>query len=446
VTTHADASSSARPAGSTLAVVPILVVVATIVLGLPEGSMGVLWPSISADLGQPLAASGILLYSCAGGYLSSALLHGRLIRRFGTAQLLIGGAVLGLVAALSFAISPTFLLCAIAYYGIGLAGGCIDTANNSYVALNHSHRLLAVMHGGFGIGAFLGPAIVAVMLNRGVSWRFAFVGLAAYELGLLVLFVIFRSRFVGRTGADDRRIAGTRIELLDIDIPMTGESLATGTSTATTSATATAIAAEPTTVARPGRRLMLLLSMASFFAYTGVEVGVGFWGYSLLVSRGISEGVAGLGVSAYWLALTVGRFSIGAAGRRVSPRQVLAGAVTGAIVGTSLLWFGGVGPNGAVSLAAMVVIGACLAGVFPSLVALTPDRLGTEGASAAIGWQLATASLGTSTIPAVIGVIASRAGVASIGPALVVAALLLAAVHATATVVDNRNRRSFVPR
>jgi fucose permease len=187
---------------------------------------------------------------------------------------------------------------------------------------------------------------------------------------------------------------------------------------------------------------MLAMSMASFFAYTGVEIGTGFWGYSLLVDRGISTGLAGFAVSAYWLALTVGRFSIAAAGRRVTPRQVVAGASAGAVVGTTLLWAGGAGasPSTPVSLAAMIVIGASLAGIFPSLVALTPDRLGTEGAASAIGWQLATASLGTSTIPAIIGVVAGRVGVWAIGPSLVAAALLLAAVHAAATAVDVRNR------
>jgi fucose permease len=192
---------------------------------------------------------------------------------------------------------------------------------------------------------------------------------------------------------------------------------------------------------------MFALSLLSFFAYTGVEVGVGFWGYSLLVDRGIDTGQATFGIVVYWSALTVGRFSIAAIGRRVTPRQVLAAAIIGAIAGTLVLWAGGAGstPSTGLSIAALVVIGGSLAGIFPSLVALTPDRLGTDGAAAAIGWQLATASLGGSTTPAIIGVVATRVGVSAIAPSLVVAALLLAAVHGVATLVDVRNRRQIDP-
>jgi fucose permease len=417
--------------GAGIGIVPVLVVVATLALGLPEGSLGVLWPSISAEFGQPLAASGVLLYAYSGGYLAAALLHGALARRFRTSSRLIACACVGTVAAIGFAVSPLFAACVVAYAAIGLSGGGMDSANNSYVAVNHGHRLLSIMHGGFGIGAFVGPALVAVLLQRGASWRWALVGLAAYDLVLVVLFVIHRAKFVAT--ADDGRLD-------EVDVPMTGETLRRPEE-------ATARVVPPR---RPGRRPMLWLSMASFFAYTGVEVGVGFWGYSLLVDRGIEPATAGLIISAYWLALTAGRFSIGALARRVTARQVVAGAVVGALIGTTALWVvgslaAGSTSSGVANAIAVVVIGASLSGVFPSLVALTPDRLGTEGAASAIGWQLATASLGASTIPAVIGVVAGRAGVEIIAAALVLAAVLLAVVHVAATVVDVRNRRIRPP-
>src|SRR5262249_20817181 len=112
----------------------------------------------------------------------------------------------------------------------------------------------------------------------------------------------------------------------------------------------------------------------------------------LLVGRGIAPATAGFIISAYWLALTVGRFSIGALAHWVTARRVLAGAVVGGLVGTVALWAaGGCEPGSTTSVVvnavAVVVIGASLSGVFPSLVALTPDRLGTEGAASAIGWQ-----------------------------------------------------------
>ena len=48
--------------------------------------------------------------------------------------------------------------------------------------------------------------------------------------------------------------------------------------------------------------------MALFFLYTGVELGLGLWIYSLLTeSRGVAQEVAGIVTGGYWAMFTVGR-------------------------------------------------------------------------------------------------------------------------------------------
>jgi fucose permease len=74
---------------------------------------------------------------------------------------------------------------------------------------------------------------------------------------------------------------------------------------------------------------------------------------------------------------------------------------------------------------AFVVLGAALAGVFPALIGVTPQRIGQERAQHAIAWQVGAAAAGGSGISAVIGLLIDRTSLAALGPALVVLALVL---------------------
>jgi fucose permease len=78
-----------------------------------------------------------------------------------------------------------------------------------------------------------------------------------------------------------------------------------------------------------------------------------------------------------------------------------------------------------VALLGLVIIGGALAGVFPALVALTPERVGEEMAGHVIGWQIGAAWLGSAGISAVFGVVFQHDGLKEFGPALMVVAVLL---------------------
>lgn len=405
----------------------VVVVLAAVTLGLPEGAIGVLWPSISAGLGVPLDRLGLLLYAATAGYLTVALVHGRLVRRFGTAVLLAGAALAGVAGALVFAGAPVFAVAIVGYFGVGLAAGGLDPGLNGYVSV-HRNSLLSFMHGGFGIGATIAPWVATLLLGAALSWRYALVGLALYDAFLLVLFVCMRRRFLR---PDTPAETGGHLvpDLADVDIPLTGESLVPPAS-ATTRARCGAPSRSPSR-----NRFLLVCSIVAFFLYAGIEAGIGNWGYTLLLGRSVGERAAGLAVSLYFGSIMVGRFGIGALGTRVAPRQVLAVAVAGAVAGTLLLWLlGEAVPSTGPAL--LVLIGVSLAGFFPMLVALTPERLGEERTAAAIGWQLAGSSLGVSTIPAAIGVLVGRAGTWIVAPSTFAVAAALAVVHLTSRAVE----------
>src|ERR671935_1302778 len=57
-------------------------------LGLPEGMLGVAWPSIRASFALPLDALGLLLGTFASGYFVSSAVSGRVLDRLGIGSVL----------------------------------------------------------------------------------------------------------------------------------------------------------------------------------------------------------------------------------------------------------------------------------------------------------------------------------------------------------------------
>lgn len=156
-----------------------------------------------------------------------------------------------------------------------------------------------------------------------------------------------------------------------------------------------------------------IVGATAFFVYVCVELGAGHWAFTALTEAdGMSGGTASIWVSSYWAAMTVGRLWFGLAGHRLAPSRVLAASAAGAIMGTVLLT--------ADVAAGLPVLGASLASIFPTLVLVTPSRVGGERAAGAIGWQMAAAGAGGAAGPTAVGTVLERVGVDAYGPVLVV--------------------------
>ena len=74
----------------------LLAYIAFISLGLPDGLMGVAWPSIRAFFGRPLDSLGILLFAGTAGYLTSSFFSGRIMARLGVGGLLAASCAIGI--------------------------------------------------------------------------------------------------------------------------------------------------------------------------------------------------------------------------------------------------------------------------------------------------------------------------------------------------------------
>ena len=244
-----------------------------------------------------------------------------------------------------------------------------------------------LLHASFGIGATLGPLVVAALLESDVSWRFAYGLLVLIEGSLLLALFSLRSTPVPEIQEDT-------------------------------------LAGRKPTAARPG--LALAATLLYFSLYVGVEVSVGLWSFSILTeSRGYGNGEAGLALSGYWGGLTIGRLLLGAINRRLSPETLLRGTAILSIGAAGWFW-----QNLAGSALALVILGFAFAGVFPSLVLLTPGWLGRDRVVRAVGYQLAASSAGAIVASFVIGRIAAgENGLDALPATFLIMTGLLGAAH-----------------
>jgi fucose permease len=189
----------------------------------------------------------------------------------------------------------------------------------------------------------------------------------------------------------------------------------------------------PETVGPPARGGVATLGILLFFVYTGLEVTAGQWAFTVLVEgdRGMATATAGLWVASYWGAITVGRLALSAVATRVGPDRILAFSMAGSVVGAALFWWDpGVGPgDGGLGVLGLPLLGISLAGVFPTLVTLTPVRVGALAATRMIGYQLAAASVGAAVLPWITGRILESQGLDTLGALLVIAAAAMAGLH-----------------
>lgn len=361
------------------ALVTILAFFAFVSLGLPDGLLGVTWPSMSAAFGAPLDALGLVVSVTVAGYLLSSFSSGAVLRvlPIGTVLALSTGAAA--VALLMFGIAPVWPMVILAAFLAGLGGGAIDAGLNAYGASHFSARTLNWLHASFGLGTTAGPLIATSVLSADLVWRWSYLLVGTAQAVLAVTFLLTRQRWGpdGRDGPDPAAPARS-LETL--------------------------------------RRPVVWLGMAVFFLYAGAEVATALWAYSVMtIGRGVGDATAGLSVAAYWGSLMAGRILFGLVADRVPLVPALRVAIGVSALGALLFWLGA---SWWVWLLGLVLLGLGFAPVFASLISLTPSRVGRAHAASAIGFQVAGAALGGAIVTAAVGVIAGAAGLEVVGMAL----------------------------
>jgi fucose permease len=147
----------------------LIIYLAFISLGLPDALLGSAWPAMFEYLNVPVDYAGIISMIVAAGTVISSLFSGSLIQKFGEAKVTTISVILTAIALMGFSYSHEFFFLCLLGIPLGLGAGSVDAALNNYVALHYQAKHMNWLHSFWGVGAAIGPMIMAGYLAKGMS-------------------------------------------------------------------------------------------------------------------------------------------------------------------------------------------------------------------------------------------------------------------------------------
>ncbi|NJN88124.1 MAG: MFS transporter [Leptolyngbyaceae cyanobacterium SL_7_1] len=362
---------------------------AFIAIGIAEGGLGVLLPSILNTYNLSPATVTALFFSQISGYVVAALLSSGLSDRIGLARMVLLAALCLTGALCTYASTPYWAVMLMAGTFLGLGIGLIDAGINTFMA--HSQRsahLMGLLHAFYGVGALSGPALATLLLTLGVSWRSAYWVFAAI-VSLLVIAMLWviaqRQPLMQSPPVEPSTEGNLRLALKSPVVWVAG--------------------------------LLLLV-------YVGTEAAVGNWAYAVqTLSRDTPVAIAGYSITAYWLGLTIGRLSMGSVMKAVGAVRVMNYSLALLTTGLLIWWLF---PN---QLWSLPLIGFALAAIFPITIWLMPQRVPAAIVPASIGFLTSVGSVGAVSIPTAIGWIANQTGLGVIPILMLPLAIVMVILH-----------------
>jgi FHS family Na+ dependent glucose MFS transporter 1 len=270
----------------------------------------------------------------------------------------------------------------------GCMGGAIDVGGNILLVWMAPKRLgsaMSMLHLFFGFGAFLSPLFIshAILWSGDINWGYWALSFLIFPVGIVFLWL----------PSPKPKSEGDRPR----------ESF---------------------------RTYLLPLAIALFLAlYVGGEVGFGGWIYTYTLRRGLADQVhAGYLTSAFWASYTGGRLVSALLALRLDPRNMLAFSLAGSLLSLLIIflfpasliavWCGAIG------------FGLFMGPIFPAAITFSSGIMRLTGAIT--GLFLVGASLGSISLPWIIGQLFERLGpvvvIVSIAVYVLVATMLFAAI------------------
>lgn len=336
--------------------------------GMVVAAIGPILPTVITQFELTNASAGALLSLLTFGILVGSLVFGPVVDRYGfKVPLGLASALVGVgLEAMAFAGGLGLLRAGV--FAIGMGGGVINGATSALVADLQPERRsagLSLLGVFFGVGA-LGVPLVLGLLEDRVSYQTILGTMGALAAPPLALFATLRFPAPKQPQGFPLR---TGLGLL--------------------------------------RDPVLWLFGSMLFFQSGMEITVGGWTAAYVSAElHLRAGHAAYFLSLYWLALTLGRFSLSILLRHRSPAAVLLGSMAIALAG-SLALLAARAP--AVAALGVFLVGAGFAGVFPIVLGFVGDRYPSVSGTA-FGIALVLALCGGMAFPYATGALGDAYG------------------------------------
>jgi fucose permease len=144
-------------------------------------------------------------------------------------------------------------------------------------------------------------------------------------------------------------------------------------------------------------------ALAAFFCYCAYEAAFGLWISSYMVSvRGLTATEASYHASAFYVGIAAGRFLSGIVSSRLKSAELMRIGCIIAGFGALILLLPG---SGVFPFVGALSVGLGAAPFYPNLMFRAPRIFGKENSQSAIGVLMASAYIGLTLVPPVVGVI-----------------------------------------
>jgi fucose permease len=337
-------------------------------LGLVLASLGPTLPALAELTGVSLGALSVVFVARSTGYLTGAMLGGRLFDRFSGHPLMASMlAVMALAMAVA-PLSPSLVVLTCVFVCLGVAEGTLDVGGNTLLTWLYPSGFGPWMNGlhlFFGVGALLSPLIVGHALGgEDGSVSAAYWSLSVLLIPAILLLVLLPSPPIATHAVEQ---TGSLVE----------------------------------------HRTTIFLIAGLLFSVVGAEVVFGNWIYTYALSQQMAdEAGAALLTSVFWGAFTFGRLLGIPLAARLAPVSILLLCYVGCAAGAALVLLQ---PQEAGALwVATIVSGLAVAPMFATVLSLAGGRMPITGRST--GWFFIGSSAGGMAIPWVIGQLFETAG------------------------------------
>ncbi|TJZ57566.1 MFS transporter [Streptomyces piniterrae] len=336
-----------------------------VVIGALQALYGPAIPALREKFDLTPAAAGLGLSAHFIGALLGVLVFHLLCGKTGNRQLLGGSYLLMALGSLGFALSPAWLPALASAFVAGLGFGGIDYGLNQLFSLGFGDRstaMLNLLNAHFGIGAVAGPALVGWLGAENYLWIFG----ATAAISVLLM--------------------------------------------ATLGGVAQKEPVSESQTHRPSGQSRILPIVAAFIGiyvfHVAIETGVGGWEPTHLETFGYGAAAAATATSAYWLAMTVGRFLAVPLTLRFSAPAIVITCCLGMAASLLLATIPAAAPY------AYIGVGLTIAPIFPTCLPWLNRAVPTVAAAGA--YVIAASMIGGVAFPPLLGTAIEKSGVRSV--------------------------------
>ncbi|KAM5539257.1 hypothetical protein V8D89_007130 [Ganoderma adspersum] len=373
---------------------------AMFVCGWNDGTSGPLVPRLQEVYHVPYSILSLIFIACCIGYITGATLYLYLTDRFGFGLMIFIASFVVAIGNSLQAAAPPFPAFVVGFLFIGFGAAFLDAGSNAFVASlsGDTSTKMSVMHAMYGVGAMCAP-LISTQFAQLPRWSFGYIVHVCLALAAAA-FTAFAFRFKSQEDC-----------LREVGEPAHEK---------------TAASLEGTNKYRQVFRLRAVHLMALFlFTYVGVEVTIGGWIVTFLVSERRGGPSAGYISSGFFGGLTLGRVVLLPLNKKLGEYRAVFLYLLLTLGLSLVVWLVPSLLGGAVAIS---LVGFFLGPIFPIVMNHAGGVLPPELIAGAVGWMASFGSAGAAVFPFVTGAIAAETSIESLLPLVISMMALMVAI------------------